>query len=242
LREFARKSKASKTFIGFGDPKFDIKGKETGTIKDVFLYLDELPESKKELETISKTLGQDKQSFFVQELATEKQLRSKNLFDYKVISFATHGLMAGEFMGLEEPALILTPQDFADNKNNGILYASEIAELKLDAQWVILSACNTAAPSGKPGAEGLSGLAKAFFYAGSRSLLVSNWMVETNASVKITTKIFEILKQNPNINKSQALRNSIINLRNSGEKMYLHPMFWAPFSIVGDGRKMSSKL
>ncbi len=82
--------------------------------------------------------------------------------------FATHGLVAGQIRGAAEPALVLTPPAVASAADDGLLTASEIARfLKLDADWVILSACNTAAGD-SPGAEGLSGLAKAFFYAGAR--------------------------------------------------------------------------
>jgi len=84
-----------------------------------------------------------------------------------VLTFATHGLLAGDLKGLSEPALVLTPPKEGTELDDGLLTASEVAQLKLDADWVILSACNTAAPDGTPGAEGLSGLAKAFFYAGT---------------------------------------------------------------------------
>jgi len=86
-----------------------------------------------------------------------------------------------------EPALVLTPPSKATQIDDGLLTAREIANLKLDADWVILSACNTAAPEGRPGAEGLSGLAKTFFYAGSRALMVTHWWVASDATVLLTT-------------------------------------------------------
>jgi CHAT domain-containing protein len=93
--------------------------------------------------------------------------------------------MAGELSGIAEPGLILSPPARATEADDGYLSASEVAQLKLDADWVLLSACNTAAPDGTPGAEGLSGLAKAFFYAGARSLLVSHWAVVSDATVRL---------------------------------------------------------
>jgi CHAT domain-containing protein len=96
--------------------------------------------------------------------------------------FATHGLMSGDLGGLAEPALVLTPPPEASPDNDGLLTASKIATLKLNASWVVLSACNTAAGDGTPDAGGLSGLAKAFFYAGARSLLVSHWSVPSQAT------------------------------------------------------------
>src|SRR4029079_13630546 len=97
------------------------------------------------------------------------------------IEFATHGLVAGDLSGLAEPALVLTPPAAGSDTHDGSHTASEIAVLKLNADWVVLSACNTAAGSTE-GAEALSGLARAFFYAGARSLLVSHWSVFSTAA------------------------------------------------------------
>ena len=97
---------------------------------------------------------------------------------------------------------------------------------------MILSACNTAAGD-KPGATGLSGLAKAFFYAGARALLVSHWPVESHAATKLTTTMFEKIKKNPAIGRAEALRQSMLQLASS--KDYAHPFFWAPFVVVGEG-------
>ena len=122
-----------------------------------------------------------------------------------------------------------------------MLTASEVALLKLDADWVILSACNTASGDGKPGAEGLSGLARSFFYAGARSLLVSHWPVETNSAVELTTGIFEEMKTNPEIGRAEALRRSRIRLiNNQTHPEYAHPYFWAPFVVVGEGGRIQS--
>ena len=109
--------------------------------------------------------------------ATVTTVKSMPLEQYRVIDFATHGLVAGEVNGLSEPALVLSLPDQPTAEDDGLLTASRIAKLKLDADWAVLSACNTAAGD-RPGAEGLSGLARAFFYAGARSLLVSHWPVE----------------------------------------------------------------
>ena len=89
-----------------------------------------------------------------------------DLSKYQTLAFATHGMMAGEVGGVGEPGLILTPPKAGTLEDDGYLAASEIAKLRLNADWTILSACNTASADGTPGAEGLSGLAKAFFYAG----------------------------------------------------------------------------
>ena len=98
---------------------------------------------------------------------------------------ATHGLVAGDVKGIGEPALVLTIPATPTADDDGLLTASEVAQLKLNADWVVLSACNTMAGD-RPGAEALSGLARAFFYAGSRALLVSHWTVESNAAARLS--------------------------------------------------------
>ena len=96
------------------------------------------------------------------------------LANYRVLHFATHGALSGEISGGAEPGLILNPPQTPTERDDGYLSASEIAGLKLDADWVILSACNTAAGNAE-NAEALSGLARSFLYAGARTLLVSHW-------------------------------------------------------------------
>ena len=155
--------------------------------------------------------------------------------------FATHGLLAGETEMLTatkaEPALLLTPPQTASEEDDGLLTASEIAQLKLDADWVILSACNTAAgDNNKPGAEALSGLARAFFYAGARTLLVSHWAVNSGATVKLITKAFDELQAHPKTGRAEAMRRSMTTLLGAGGA-YAHPANWAPFIVVGEGAR-----
>jgi CHAT domain-containing protein len=99
---------------------------------------------------------------------------------------------------------------------------------------VILSACNTAGGEVQ-GAEALSGLARAFFYAGARSLLVSHWAVASNSTVKIITKAIAELKADPRIGRAEALRRSMLAMIDSGEGYEAHPAYWAPFVLVGEG-------
>jgi CHAT domain-containing protein len=123
-----------------------------------------------------------------------------------------------------------------DDALDGYLTASEIATLKLDADWVILSACNTAGSSGDT-AEALSGLARAFFYAGARTLLVSHWAVGSNTAVKLTTEMFDQLKANPGIGRAEAFRVSMREVVGNGSPIDAHPMKWAAFAVVGEGAR-----
>ncbi len=204
-----------------------------------------LPETADELCEIGRRLGVPKREILLGAGATEGALRELSeqgrLADYGILHFATHGALAGELKGSAEPGLILTPpaSDAADSadaleRDDGFLAASEIATLKLDANWVILSACNTAAGSGDT-AEALSGMARAFFYAGARALLVSHWEVDSEAAVKLTTRAFDALKSRPALSRAEAFRRSMRDLAENGAPTDAHPARWAPFVVVGDG-------
>jgi CHAT domain-containing protein/tetratricopeptide (TPR) repeat protein len=171
------------------------------------------------------------------ELSIKRLSQSGALSDYRIIHFATHGLLAGDTETLTkregEPALVLTPPAVPEKPDDdGLLTASEIAQLRLNADWVILSACNTAAGD-KLGAEALSGLATAFFYAGARGLLVSHWPVYSDAAVVLITRTFAEMR-NRSIGRAEALRRAMISVMDDGSQVdNAHPSVWAPFVVVG---------
>src|SRR5690606_35838135 len=118
----------------------------------------------------------------------------------------THGLVSGELEGLTEPAIVLTQPEVASATDDGLLLASEVTTLRLDADWVILSACNTASSDG--GGEALSGLARAFFYAGARALMVSHWPVNSDSAVRLASGAVSALAEDPAIGRAEALRRA----------------------------------
>ena len=130
--------------------------------------LGQLPDTADEIRDVAKRLGAADSDIFLGRAASETQVKSLALSDYRIVYFATHGLVAGDVKGLAEPSLALTIPRNPSSHDDGLLTASEIAQLKLNADFVVLSACNTIAGE-KPGAEALSGLARAFFYAGTRA-------------------------------------------------------------------------
>lgn len=198
--------------------------------------LSALPNTRPELVALAEAFGgQPQRDLLVGDGATETNLRrAADLQNRQVIAFATHGLIADELPGLTEPALVLTPPAMASDEDDGLLTASEIArDLTLDADWVILSACNTAAPGGA-GAESLSGLASAFFYAGARALLVSHWVVDDAAARRITTGTLSAMNADPASGRAEALRQSMLSMMDDPE--FAHPAMWAPFVLVGQNR------
>jgi CHAT domain-containing protein/tetratricopeptide (TPR) repeat protein len=254
LRAFAKTSRATKPFIGFGDPQFQRSGGDgkrvagrnvqpyqsyySGTAVDIGRLrsgLPALPDTADELRAVAKDLGASEGDVLLREAATVTAVKSMPLDQYRIIEFATHGLVAGEVGGLSEPALVLSIPDRPTAEDDGLLTASRIAKLRLDADWAVLSACNTAAGD-RPGAEGLSGLARAFFYAGARSLLVSHWPVDSTSAVKLTTGAFAQLKKDPTIGRAEALRLSMQALiADRSSQQNADPSIWAPFVLVGEG-------
>jgi CHAT domain-containing protein/tetratricopeptide (TPR) repeat protein len=202
-------------------------------------HLEPLPETAEELCGVAERLGATQDDVLLGAKANETELRERNakglLAGTRVIHFATHGLVSGELRGLAEPALVLSPPETVSENDDGLLTASEVATLKLDAEWVILSACNTAAGDAL-GAEALSGLARSFFYAGARSLLVSHWPVRSLAAVRLTTHAIGEIRQNPAIGRAEALRRSMVALmQERSHPGFAHPQIWAPFVVVGEG-------
>jgi CHAT domain-containing protein len=210
-----------------------------------------LPETADELCTVARELKAPESDVYLGARATERNIKglskSGHLRNYRIVHFATHGLLAGETesfaKSLAEPALLLTPPATANDEDDGLLTASEVAQLDLNAEWVILSACNTAAGAGAGdalGAEALSGLVRAFFYAGARALLVSHWYVDSDGAVKLTTRAIAELQRNPEIGRAEALRRSMLALmadtsRPAEWTPAAHPSIWAPFVLVGEG-------
>jgi CHAT domain-containing protein len=250
-------------FIGFGDPIF---GKDqhaaaagsrgagpalrssarTAQLDSAELArLPRLPDTAEEIVSIARTLGAvPERDAFLGARANEREVKRAPLANHKVVAFATHGLVPGDLDGLSQPALALTSSEVAGaDSGDGLLTMEEVLQLKLDADWVVLSACNTGAGEGA-GAEAISGLGRAFFYAGARALLVSSWPVETVSAKLLTTRMFELQVKESRLARAELLRRSMLDLIERGEALrpdgkpdyaYAHPLFWAPFSVVGEG-------
>lgn len=235
------------------------------TKADVLASLPPLGGTLREGQLLKASLGAPDDSLLLGPKASKTELdmrqNSGRLAKVDVLGFATHGLVSGDFTGLTEPALALAhPGPGHDAGDDGLLKASDAATLTLNADWVVLSACNTASPDA-PESQGLSGLARAFFYAGAKSLLVSHWRVRDDAAERLVTETFRLqrggrptfrrespyagLNENPPaMTKAQALRIATLELLDdtSGDDpsdaaaSLANPSAWAPFVVVGEAR------
>lgn len=200
-----------------------------------------LPGTAQELLAIRNALGLGESDIYLGERSTEANFRNAGAGDAAVLVFATHGLIAGEVDGVTEPALVFTPpREFADNTDDGLLTASEIAGLRLSAEWVILSACNTAAGDSSYDNAGLSGLARSFFHAGAQSMLASYWPVFDEVAAEMTVRVLELMQENPGMSRAQALQQVMRETRDNpqGDRegfTWAHPAAWAAFGLIGDG-------
>jgi len=205
--------------------------------------LPRLPDTSDELKSIALALQADPSKVLnLGKDASEAKVKTADLSGFKIIAFATHGLVPGELDGLTQPALALSAPSVAGSDGDGLLTMEEILSLKLDADWVVLSACNTGAGAGA-GAEAASGLGRAFFYAGTRALLVTNWSVHSQSARELVTDLFRRQAQDPKLTRGEALRQAMMALADGPgyvadgktEFAYAHPLFWAPYTIIGDG-------
>jgi CHAT domain-containing protein/Tfp pilus assembly protein PilF len=244
--------------LGFGDPVLsglprvrsngEAQPAQSGpeAIIEAVCQLSPLPQTRVELLAMAHALGADPiQALYLGSQATESMLYTLNalgrLGAARVLAFSTHGLLAGELAGLRQPALVLTPPATAHPEarpeHDGLLSLDEIVRLNLaSTEWVVLSACNTAAADG--GGEGLSGLVRGFFYAGAPTVLVSHWRVDERATAALMTALFaassEGLERSRAVQLQQAMR-TLLTQAHGDTAYFAHPYAWAAFFLVGEG-------
>ena len=268
LRKQMQGTDTRRAFVGFGDPFFSKIQADSGELKLASAagitrgmklrnspqtgqadsaslgQLPRLPDTNVEITEIGRVLGADPTTdIYLQARATVKAVQEANLSDRRVVMFATHGLVPGDIDGLTQPALALTSPQVTPDGGDGFLTMDIVLGLKLNADWVVLSACNTASGDGS-GSEAVSGLGRAFFYAGARALLVSNWPVETEAARLLMTDLFRRQASQTGLLKAEALRQAMLAIADgagavnaksgNSDFSYAHPLFWAPFVVVGD--------
>jgi len=262
LKKLGQQPSSLEPLMAWGDPAFDPKVQQVATSQNsqivrssvqvraidntqraamdtnsylLYSKLPTLPETRDEVLELAKILSANPSTdVILGKQATRESVLKSNasgaLGKKQVIVFATHGLLAGDLPNLNQPALAMATT--ADSKESPLLTLEDVLTLKLNADWVVLSACNTAGADGKA-EEALSGLARGFFFAGSRSLLVTHWSVESESAMQLTTHTFAAYKKNPAMRRADALRQAMIEVMKSPS--YAHPTYWAPYALVGEG-------
>lgn len=260
LKRLSRQPVASQPLLAWGDPLFDAhatvaSASNGSTVRSVavtrsvdtqrnimdasnyvaYSKIPPLPETRDEVLQLANILQADpKNDLILGHDATRtsvlKQSAAGNLAKKQVVVFATHGLLAGDLPNLNQPALAMAATK--DPKDSPLLTLEDVLGLRLNADWVVLSACNTAGADGKA-EEAMSGLARGFFYAGSRSLLVTHWSVESESAMALTTRTFAAYKKNPSMRRAEALRQAMLETMKTPN--FAHPAYWAPYALVGEG-------
>lgn len=254
-------SKAPRAFIGFGDFKRFGENEElveriasTRGLPDscksslrALGLLNELGGTRTELELVQKALGLPSENILLGAEFNDTKVKSLPLQRYRVLHFATHGLLAQDPECLPEPGLVTSVGKGGD----GLLETSEIVGLNLDAELVVMSACDTGAGAGRAaeeligfrdvgggyaaGGESLNGLARSFFFAGARNVLSTHWSVDDRATQKLMVGFYSALATSRTVTIAEAMRRSQAKLIE--DKELSHPFFWAPFATIGDGAR-----
>jgi CHAT domain-containing protein len=166
------------------------------------------------------------------------------LKDYRILQFSTHALLPAELRCQSEPAIVTSAPANAASAQGALLTASQVVSLDLDADLVILSACNSGGPGNSTSGESLSGLARAFFFAGARSMLVTHWSINDQTSAFLVADTLRRLTAGEAGGLAGALRAAQLGVLDQAGKDLpadlAHPFFWAPFALIGESGKHAS--
>ncbi|QBQ97134.1 CHAT domain-containing protein [Paraburkholderia pallida] len=250
-----RVAHASEPLVAFADPSFDGRAQapqegaapatvvgarafpiDARTLSFDYRRVTPLPETLDEANAIAVALGASPQQSVISGLAASRtHVLGENLSNDRVVLFATHGVIPGEVPGLRKAGLALAYE--GRGLPDSILTADDIVTLRLNADWVVLSACNTGLATGDAG-DSVSALARAFFAAGARSLLVTQWAVESKSAALVTSGLFDAYAANPALSKADALAQTERAMAAGKEgALYRHPYYWAAYFLAGDAQR-----
>lgn len=244
LRQGAKIIKATRPWFGMGDFKPPTLRQATasfpadacGDSARELAGLPELPGARRELEVARQLLGADQSNQLLGSAFTAKNVMAKNLTDYRIIHFATHAILPGELRCQTEPAVLTSTAPDAPDAAGSLLTASQIELMHLDAEMVILAACNTGGEGGSGAGESLSGLARSFFFAGARSLLVTHWDANDETTTYLTALFLQALRANPDAGPAMALALSQRRMLDEAvgtRAPQAHPYYWAVEALIG---------
>jgi CHAT domain-containing protein/tetratricopeptide (TPR) repeat protein len=247
LRKIATGSRATHPWFGFGDfhpvtlaqAEKTFSGAACGDSAKLLAGLSPLPYARKELDAARALLGAAASDELLGPAFTAQAVLQAKLKDYRILQFSTHALLPAELRCQSEPAIVTSAPPNAPNASGALLTASEVVGMDLDADLVILSACNSGGPGGTTAGESLSGLARAFFYAGARSLAVTHWSVNDQVAAFLVADTLRRTHENPSLGSAGALHDAqLAMLADAGKGLpaeIAHPFFWAPFAVIGEG-------
>ncbi len=246
LRKVAGGSRASRPWFGFGDFRPVTLAQASKSFPDgcgdnakLFAGLPLLPSARRELTAARSLLGATESDEMLGAAFTAAAVRKASLKDYRILHFATHALLPAELRCQTEPAIVTSTPTDAPNAAGALLTASAVTGMDLDADTVILSACNSGGPGGGAAGESLSGLARSFFYAGARSLMVTHWSVNDQAAAYLVAVTLQRYRAAPNDGIASAMRAAQLGILDDAGKSlplaYAHPFYWAPFALIGEG-------
>ena len=247
LRKIAAGSRATQPWFGFGDfrpvtlaqAQASFPGATCADSAQLLSGLPLLPYAGKELSAARDLLGASASDELLGPVFTAEAVLKTPLKNFRILHFATHALLPTDLRCQTQPAIVTSDPNGAPNAAGALLTASDVVGLNLDADLVILSACNSGGPGGTTAGESLSGLARAFFYAGARALLVTHWSVNDQVAAFLVADTLRRIKENPALGVAGALRNAqLAMLADAGKGLppeIAHPFFWAPFAVIGEG-------
>ena len=247
LRHIATTSRATKPWFGFGDfhPVSLVQAEHTfphGACADSARLLADLPPlpfARRELAAARELFGASPADEKLGASFTVPAVEQADLAEYRVLHFATHAILPSELRCLSEPAIVTSPPPGAASASQALLNTDNILGLKLDADLVILSACNSGGPGESHGGESLSGLARAFFFAGARALLVTHWSISDQTSAFLIADTVRRFIAGNDRGLEGSLRAAELGMLEGAGKTLpaalSHPFFWAPFALIGEG-------
>jgi CHAT domain-containing protein/Tfp pilus assembly protein PilF len=231
---------SQKGLLAFGNPSYMLRGSskekkpKTGIQILREMYLDQgfdfspLPNAEREILEISSYFAENKRDIYLKDEAREERFKEAPLKDYEIIHFACHGFLAEEFPF--RSALVLSLDD--DPQEDGFLQVRELYNLRLKADLVVLSACQTGKGKLERG-EGILGFPRVFFYAGARSVMLTLWRINDESTAKFMSLFYRYLSEGND--KAQALRLTKLEMINS---KFSHPFYWAAFILNGDSKSI----
>ena len=247
LRKIAGNSRATQPWFGFGEfhpvtraqAERSFPSASCGQSAAALSGLPILPYAIKELDAARQILGAATTDELLGPNFTAARVVAAQLKNYRILQFSTHALLPTDLRCQSEPAIVTSAPAGAADARGALLTSSQVVQMELDANLVILSACNSGGPGGSTAGESLSGLARSFFYAGARSLLVTHWSVNDQVAAFLVADSLARMKADPSLGISGAVRNAeLAMLAGAGKDLppeIAHPFFWAPFAVIGDG-------